>query len=223
MLAHMRFVYGKTTMRLSGVAVRISSAEYAVRDQACGFVAATVAKRDHSGPRVPSRLVVSFVAVTTLVLAVAGGVMWGHRSQSSAATVPPIRPATVPTGAEDWAAVVRHLAAVRARALALTDSALLDQVYVGGSAAQLADRSLVRGLVTRGLRPSGLVISTLHVAPIAVTASQATLRVTDMLSAYELVGADGRIVRQVAGRPPREFTMLLVRVGAGWRIAAIHP
>ena len=48
MLAHMRFGYGKTTMRLSGVTVRISSGEYAVRDHASGLSAATAANVAHS-------------------------------------------------------------------------------------------------------------------------------------------------------------------------------
>ena len=38
MLAHMRFGYGKHTMRLSGETVRISSGEYAVRDHAFGLL-----------------------------------------------------------------------------------------------------------------------------------------------------------------------------------------
>ena len=45
MFAHMRFGYGKHTIRLSGETVRISSAEYAVRDHASGLPAATAAKR----------------------------------------------------------------------------------------------------------------------------------------------------------------------------------
>ncbi len=45
MLEHIRFAYGNTTMRLSGVTVRISSGEYAVRDHACGLPAATVGER----------------------------------------------------------------------------------------------------------------------------------------------------------------------------------
>ena len=48
MLAHMRFGYGKHTMRLSGATVRISSAEYAVRDHAFGLPAATAENRAHS-------------------------------------------------------------------------------------------------------------------------------------------------------------------------------
>ena len=48
MLAHIRFGYGKHTMRLSGVTVRTSSGEYAVRDHALGFSAATAENRAHS-------------------------------------------------------------------------------------------------------------------------------------------------------------------------------
>ena len=41
MFEHIRFGYGKHTMRLSGDTVRMSAAEYAVRDHACGFSEAT--------------------------------------------------------------------------------------------------------------------------------------------------------------------------------------
>ena len=44
MLAHIRLGYGKVTIRLSGVTVRTSSAEYRVRVQAFGFSAATSEK-----------------------------------------------------------------------------------------------------------------------------------------------------------------------------------
>jgi len=50
MFAHMRFVYGKTTIRFSGEGCEISSAVYATRDHACGLSAATAANRAQSAP-----------------------------------------------------------------------------------------------------------------------------------------------------------------------------
>ena len=48
MLAHMRFGYGKHTIRLSGDTVRISSGVNVWRSHASGLPAATAANRDHS-------------------------------------------------------------------------------------------------------------------------------------------------------------------------------
>ena len=171
--------------------------------------------------RVPARLVGSVAALSALMLAVAGGVMWGHRTQSSAAVLP--RPPIATAPSPDWAAVIGRLDVLRAHALTAGDPTALQQVYAPGSAALAADRVALLRLAARHLRPVGLVITTQRVEPVGVTASQATLRVTDALSAYTLVRTDGTTVSRVAATPARTFTMLLVRTGVDWRIAAIRP
>ena len=156
--------------------------------------------------RVPARLVVSMVALVTLFLAVAGGVMWGHRTQSSAATVPAMQVATPTTSASppvtDWRAIVAQLEAARVHALVSGSVSALDAVYARGSAALAADSALVR----RGVRPRGFWITTLAVRPIVVLPDHATLRVTDAMQT----------------RPARTFTMRLVRLSEGWRIVDIR-
>ena len=180
--------------------------------------------------RVPQRLVVAVVAATALVLAVAGGVMWGHRTESSAATVPPVSAAvptvrTAPPAATppDWQHTVASLEAARAHAFLTGDAALLDAVYTARSAALVADKQLLGSLTRSGLRAQGFWITTLGVRPVVVMPASATLRVTDAMPAYSLVDDAGRVAQRVATRPARTFTMLLARTSGGWRIAAISP
>ena len=185
--------------------------------------------------RVPQRLVVAVVAAITLVLAVAGGVMWGHRTESSAATVAPVpivaptappSPSPTPSSSAvptDWQHTVAVLEAARAHAFLTGSAAALDAVYAPRSAALAADRHLLLSLGRRGLRASGYWITTLAVRPVVVMPEQATLRVTDAIPAYALVDAGGHVVQTMATRSSRTFTMRLVRkVGAGWRISGIH-
>ena len=161
--------------------------------------------------RVPPRLVLSVVAGTVLLLAVAGGVMWGHRTQSSAATVPPIptaSPTPTPIAAStapvtNWRRIVAQLETARAHAFVTGDVGALDAVYAPRAAALAADSVLLR----RGVRPNGFWITTIAVQPVVVLPDQATLRVTDAMQT----------------RPSRTFTMRLVLTSTGWRIAAISP
>ena len=165
-------------------------------------------------PRIGPRVVGSVVALLVLFLAVAGGVMWGHRSQSSAATIPPVpvpaatAPTTTsaspsPSPATDWRHVVAQLEEARAKAFVTGSVRALDAVYAPGSTALAADAALLRG----GVRARGFWISTIAVRPVVVMPSEATLRVTDAIQT----------------RPARTFTMHLVRTATGWRIASIQP
>jgi hypothetical protein len=174
-------------------------------------------------------------AMTMMVLAVAGGVMWGHRTQSAAATIPPIPAAALApspvaspnpsstAAVTDWRQTVTALEAARARAFVTGSVAALDAVYAARSAALAADTALLRSLAHRGLHTSGFWITTIAVHPVVVTPETATVRVTDAMPAYALVDASGRTVQTMATRSSRTFTMRVVRPGDGWRIAAIRP
>jgi hypothetical protein len=166
-----------------------------------------------------------------LVLAVAGGVIWGHRTQSSAAVLPKAAPAANPaapapsvhstTSLPDWRAIVQELDALRVRAFTRVDAALLAHIYVAGSRALDADTAQLRDLVGRHLHPVGFAITTMRVQPVVELASEVTLRVTDRVSAYTLVGLDGGVVR-VAPTAARTFAMVLQRGPVGWRILDIR-
>ena len=171
----------------------------------------------------PRRLVVAGVALAVLVLAVAGGVVWGHRTQSSAAALPPPAtpaPATAPV-ADRWLDVVQALAARRAAAFAAADEHELRDLYVAGSAALATDVTTLRMLRREGLRPRDFVITTTAVRQAAGSASSVVLRVTDAISAYELVDSRGRVLRRVAARPPQDWTLSLRRIAGQWRIATV--
>jgi hypothetical protein len=179
--------------------------------------------------RLPQRLVVSVVAAGVLVLAVAGGVIWGHRTQSSAAVLPeapspvPVSATPSPTAeaAPQWRAILAQLDAGRVRALTDRDVGLLSQVYMPGSRAFAADAAVVRSLLARHMRAVGFAITTMRVQPVVELASEVTLRVTDAVSAYTLVGQGSRVV-PIAATRPRTFAMVLRRGPVGWRIQDIH-
>jgi hypothetical protein len=178
-------------------------------------------------PRVLPRLVGSLLGMAALLLAVAGGVMWGHHTSSAAATVPALASAAAPapTAAQtppDWRRLVAQLEAARADALTRVAPGRLDAVYAPRSRALELDTAVLAGLMRRGLHPVGLAITTVRVEPVIVMPDEVTLRVTDALSPYTLVDRNGRAVAQLAARPDRTFTMLLVRAHGAWRIEAVR-
>jgi len=177
-------------------------------------------RRPRRRPRVPQRLLVSALAAGVLVLAIAGGVVWGHRTQSSAAVLP--RTAAVPTTPSvDWRAVVDRLGGTRARAFNADDAGLLRDIYATGSAALAADEAALRRLDTSQLHAEGFAITTLRVVAMAQTATSATLSVTDELSSYVLRGVHGETTR-IPARPARTFVMVLTHDGGDWRISGIR-
>ena len=169
--------------------------------------------------RIPRRLTVALVSTAALFLAVAGGVMWGHRTQSSAAVLPQAPEAVRPVPPA-WLAVVQRLESSRARAVAAGDIPALREVYVADSPALAADVAVVRRMVSAHQRVTGFTMTALRVAPLAVTPIEATLRVTDEVSAYTL--ADGRGVRRLPATSARTLTMTLRRIGDEWRVAEVH-
>jgi hypothetical protein len=174
----------------------------------------------------PRRLLVAVVSGAALFLAVAGGVVWGHRSQSSAAVLPKAAAVAAPTArptpaALDWLAVMRSLEATRARALTAGDSRLLYEVYVDGSPLLAADAATLRRLAAKGQRVDGFSMTPLRVDVVDVSPSQVTLYVTDELSAYTL--SDRRTVRHIAATSPRTVTIVLLNHSGLWRIAKVHP
>ena len=170
----------------------------------------------------PRRLAVGVVAAAALFLAVAGGVVWGHRTQSSAAVLPRADAVAAPSVAvaPDWLAIVRGLEATRSRAVTTADASLLRSVYVTGSPALTADMVTLQRLSGQNLHAVGFSMRPIRVEVLGASLSSATVRVTDEVSAYDISGE--RTVRHIAPTAPRTFTMLLMQGGGVWRIAEIH-
>ena len=159
-----------------------------------------------------------------MFLAVAGGVVWGHRTQSSAAVLPHARVVPVPsaTASEpDWLAVVRRLEATRSKAFSTGDASLLRSVYVEGSRALTVDLATLRQLSAGHQRAEGFAMRPLRVQVVGAAGQRVALRVTDEVSAYTL--SDRRSVTHVAATAPRTLTMVLFSSSEAWRIAEIHP
>jgi hypothetical protein len=84
-----------------------------------------------------------------------------------------------------------------------------------------ADLAALRALTRAGLAVRGFAITTGSVHVLSSSSAEVELRVSDTLSGYALVGADGRVARRVAPRPPRAFIVWLAREDGEWRIARL--
>jgi hypothetical protein len=143
-------------------------------------------------------------------------------SSSPAATPSPSRAAaqarTDP--AAGWVAVLATLDAARSRAFAAGDEAALSAVYVPGSPAGRRDAAELAWLAGAGVRAAGLLLETTAVRLVGRSPGRVQLSVTDVLAAYRLVDARGRVVARPAGRGARTWTVVLGRAGprGPWRV-----
>jgi predicted Ser/Thr protein kinase len=188
-------------------------------------LAETRVRRRLPRPRVPQRLVVGVVAATALVLAVAGGVMWGHGTRSSAAVLPRPPATAIPqpaaTPSPSWSVVVAALEKRRAAAFAAADPGLLHEVYTPTSAALRTDVATLQSLRHDAVSVRGFVITTTGVRMLRHVGDIVVLRVVDAMSSYQLVRGDGAVMRTVPARGARAMTVTLRQTQAGWRIDAI--
>jgi hypothetical protein len=149
-------------------------------------------------------------------------------------TLTPARPSTPPTSrprpsptpspeqsTDEWSAVLGTLDEARSTALAAGDVAALTAVYVEGSPAYETDRQLVDRMIADGLLAEGVRFSVESVEPLDVGTERAELRVVDRLDPYRIVGADGAVVES-PGRGRTVWDVVLVRVGAAWRISEVR-
>ncbi len=111
----------------------------------------------------------------------------------------------------------------RNAALANVDLTALADVYAADSAPLARDASLVRQLAAARAHAEGLRLEARSVRLTRRTANRVTLRVVDRLLAYDIVGADGRVLERRPGRSEKAWTVELVPAGDGWRIAAVKP
>ena len=117
-----------------------------------------------------------------------------------------------------WRATLAALDAARSKAFATGDPALLDAVYAPSAPALRRDRHALAEITDVGVRARGLHMTAGRVRVMARTPDRVRLRVTDVMPPYALVDADGAVVERRAGRGERSWSVVLVRVGAVWRV-----
>jgi hypothetical protein len=132
---------------------------------------------------------------------------------------PPASSATGDPSSARWLRVLDHLNGLRSRAWRTGDPAALSDVYVRGSGALRADRTMLAEYRSRGLRlPARLDF--LRVLVVARRSNEATLAVVDRLRPAAARSAAGAIVALPADQPTAH-TIVLRRIGGRWLIADV--
>ena len=171
----------------------------------------------------------SVLAGVTAVVLAAGlaGLVWSPDTQeparpdvAAATSVAPVeaRPAEPTAEPEDWTAVVGELYDRRAAAFVAGAVAGFDAVYAPGSALLAADRDHVRELAAAGEVLRGFAPEVVRVEVAAPGEDRVELDLVDRWPEYDVVAADGALVRTEPGRAESAVRMVLVRDGGGWRI-----
>lgn len=232
--SRLRRAHGVAPVRLAGP--RASVAGPAIRPTHA--VPRHAAQRaPSSGHRLPRHVVVGVVAVVLLAGAAGTGWALGAGGQADRAAVLPATPTPVgsrdgtppppsagPRGSpDDWPAVLGALDAERSAALAAADPTRLEAVYAPGSPALAADAAAVRRLLDAGQRAAVVRHTVRSVGELARSDTSARLHVVDVLAPYEVLAADGSVVRREPGRGERSFTVELARTAAGWRLVSLTP
>jgi hypothetical protein len=143
-------------------------------------------------------------------------------SSGPSSTLSPSRAAdearTEPTAG--WVTVLAALDTARSRAFAAGDEAALSAVYLPTSPAGRRDAAELARLAGAGVRAAGLRLDTTSVRLVGRSPGRVQLRVTDVLPAYRLVDARGRVVARPEGRGARTWTVVLGRAGSRgpWRV-----
>jgi len=135
-------------------------------------------------------------------------------------------PPPAPVAAEadtDWSRVVAELDAARSRALASADPALLNEVYLPGSAAATADTAVIDGLADNGWRVLDGRHDVVSVQVLEQSGGSTTVAVVDTLAARPVVDSAGRQVAATAARGEQRRVLVLDATDAGYRISAIGP
>ena len=119
-----------------------------------------------------------------------------------------------------WVAVLAALDSARSQAFARGDEAALSAVYLPASPAGRRDAAELARLAGAGVRAAGLRLDTTSVRLVGRSPGRVQLSVTDVLPAYRLVDARGRVVARPAGRGARTWTVVLGRAGprSPWRV-----
>jgi hypothetical protein len=135
-----------------------------------------------------------------------------------------VEAATVaPSASPAWPAVLDALDRARADAFAAADATKLTGVYATGSPLLAADRRAVAALVAADRRARGVRHAFRRAVVTSADDRTVVLRVVDVLAAYEVVDASGRVVTRTAPRAEAAFVVRLVRTPSGWRLGEVTP
>jgi eukaryotic-like serine/threonine-protein kinase len=177
------------------------------------------------------RRVQPVLAIAAVALAAIGlGGLWGRHAEGGAvlAATPPTSRPTVHASravseAPSWASVMTQLERRRARAYTSGDVTLLDDVYAPSSPTGESDRLALARMSRGDRRVQGFRAYVEAVVVIATTDNRTTLRVTDALTSYDVIGPNGDVLRRGTGRPSREWRVVLVKSADRWRIWSVSP
>jgi hypothetical protein len=163
-------------------------------------------------------LVVAGAAVAGVVLA---GWAWGTHAVERPARVATTRAATPPAGT-DWRAVVAALDGSRAEAFRQADPTLLLRVYAPASPLLSTDQLAVAALQRARRTAEGVEHQVDRVTAVQTGADRAELAVVEVLGAYALRDAAGRVVERHPAGPATTHLIELVRTPTGWRVLHVQ-
>lgn len=131
----------------------------------------------------------------------------------------PVFSAPVP---DDPVKAARVLTARRDLALAEADPAALRQVHATGGNSLGPDLAISSQLRARGLHYRGLETLLTH-ATVNKGSEDARVEVaaTSIMSAYQIVGADGAMIQSVSEPEEQDIILILERVDGGWLIDSV--
>ncbi len=122
----------------------------------------------------------------------------------------------------DWTDVVRALDVARLAAYADPLSADPSRWVDAACPCLAVERARLQSLLRAGRVVRATPPALRDVRVVTSTADSATVDVTDVIAAYDVVEA-GRPVARYAGRGPLTWRGVLVRRGGGWRWADLRP
>ncbi len=128
-----------------------------------------------------------------------------------------------PGNGTDWWAVLGSLDMLRQAALEAVDETLVSGYAEPDSAAWHEDAALIGDLRDRGLRPTGLSTRLVSVQLEESGPDQASLRVVDDRSAYELRDPSGAVISTRPATGQRAWRVLLGRSDEGYRVREVMP
>ncbi|GAC1440712.1 MAG: hypothetical protein NVSMB55_06360 [Mycobacteriales bacterium] len=178
----------------------------------------------------PRRLLMGAAAVALLAAAAGSGWLSGRYGELASASAPPVAPgvqsaapASVAAAKPDWAGELDRLDAARSAAFAGADPAKLAAVYAAASPLLVADRMAVERLRASGRRARGVRHAVRSAAQLSNDGHRAVLRVVDVLAAYDLTDAAGRLLSRTSPRRAATFTVTLITTAGGWRLQSVVP
>ncbi|WP_165485578.1 protein kinase [Protofrankia symbiont of Coriaria ruscifolia] len=125
-----------------------------------------------------------------------------------------------PAPEQAWRDVLVSLTNARSSAFAQADEAGLLDADALDSTAYARDLTLMRQMVAKGGRTSGLRQEIIDLAVRESGSEKTVLRITYRLPPYSYVDTDGTVLAQQPGYDRRQSDVTLVKTDRGWRVAS---